>query len=111
MRVVATIVCIIGSVMANTLPRLIPHIPSVEYGNLFCKWQAVSFSLMAIGASISSSSRYLTILWQWVALLTLNSTYNEIIGDPFGFTWIEKSFVICITLWTIFRITKCRTNI
>lgn len=101
------IACIITCVTVNTIPRWLPHIPSVEYGNFFCKMQALSFLLMTLGARSIKNNRYVIILWEWATWLAFNNFFDEALGNPLSFSWVEKTFGCFITLWTIYRIIKC----
>lgn len=105
MKTIFTISTIVGSILANTLPRWVHGIN----GNTFCKFQAISFLLMAV-ASLSTNRENKTqlILWQYTIGLAFNNAYDELLGDPTKTGIIEITVAILFTLCTLYRLIKCR---
>ncbi len=104
MKTIISISLIIACICANTIPRWIPGID----GDLFCKWQAASFALMAFAAlSTNRVSRIEVILWQYTIGLALNNLYDEVLGDPLHVGIIELTVAILFTICTIYRLIRC----
>lgn len=103
--------CIITCVGVNILPGWLPHIPSSDYGDFFCKMQALSFVIMGIGARSKKNNRYVLIMWDWCVGLAFNNLYDEWWGDPYKLGKIEIVIAVLITLWTLIRLLEWKNQV
>jgi len=89
-------------VLANTIPRW-----GVVDGDIFCKWQALSFVLMGVGAINRGKSKQERIIWDWCVLLSINNLIDELFGVASEVSLFEIMFAIAVTVWTGYRIKQC----
>lgn len=97
-----SIIALILYVSANTIPRWIEGIN----GDVFCKWQALSYLFLVISGSKNKQSKYEKIAFTWAILLTLNNAFDEIFGNPYKVSIFEISFAILVTVWSMLRCRK-----
>lgn len=97
-----SIIALILYVLTNTIPRWVEGIN----GDVFCKWQALSYLFLVIAGSKNKGSKYEKIAFAWAILLTINNAFDEWLGNPYKVSIFEISFAILITLWTILRCHK-----
>jgi hypothetical protein len=96
------ILALILYVLANTIPRWIEGIN----GDVFCKWQALSYLFLVISGNINKRSKYEKIAFTWAILLTVNNAFDELFGNPYKVSIFEISFAILVTVWTVIRCRK-----
>lgn len=106
MRSLLNISALVACISANTIPRWIKHLN----GDTFCKWQAVSFVFMGIAAARKTASKCEQIVWDYTIVVASANAIDEWMGLAQKFRNEEIVFGTLVTLWTIYRLTKCQLN-
>jgi hypothetical protein len=105
------VILLLSCIAANTLPRWYLNGGTVAEGTLFCKWQAASFVLMALAAVNRQRSQKEKELWYYTISIAWYNLMDELFGVAERFPQSEKIYAIVVTLWTIYRLTRCRSKI
>ena len=100
------IALILATAATNTVPR---HIPGID-GDKFCAWQAVSFVLMGLAMRFPMNTKTDKIVRDWCILLAINNAIDEYYRVAQKTNEFEIIFAIAVTIWTAYRLTKCRSK-
>lgn len=96
----------ISAILANMLPRYM-----TDNGDVFTKWQAVSFALMAAGTIWYGRTKYDRAILDFTILLAINNVIDETLGNPYKVSKFELIYAISVLLWTIYRLKECHTKV
>lgn len=99
------ILLIMTATAANTIPRW------SESHAWYYEGQAVSILLWLFAARNKTKHAVINLFWEWCILLAINNVIDELFGDPKEVSVVEVSVSIIITLWTLYKITKCSKHI
>lgn len=100
------IVFILATIAINTVPRWIPGID----GDLFTFWQSVSFVTMGVAMWFPMNTKTDKIVRDWCILLAINNAIDEYYRVAQKTNEFEIIFAIAVTIWTAYRLTKCRSK-
>jgi hypothetical protein len=98
------ITLLLGAMAFNAIPR---WVGSNEW---YYKGQALSILIWVVAARIKRVDKIVSYLWDWTILLAINNTIDEFWGDPEVLGNLEITISILSTLWTLYKIIKCRNT-
>lgn len=88
------------AILFDTLPRW-------NQRPFYDKGQAISIFLWVLVGRLEKD-RITNIVMEWTLILAFDNLYDEMWGNPYVFSMLEKIIASGVTLWTIYRLYALR---